>query len=534
VADQLIQEALELARQLELPEVLQKLVDGVAVVTGAKCCALTALDGLGKSTFFVRHGPCPDWFARATPRAGGHRPAPPDSAGGSAEIPATGLSAAFLDLPVRLDQQVFGRIYVAGKPGGFTADDVTCVEILAQAAGIAVTNCRLYGRSCARERWTRASQHLATTILEGAAEEDALQSVASQVREAAAADTCLLILPSVGDGWACEIADGYLADHFIGVEFPDSGRALTVLRTRTGALVDSVAVANPLQLPELRSYGPALYVPMTARESGLGVILLLRQVGAPGFEECDLVMAESLARQTARALELRSIRAAQDIGHLQAERQRIGRDLHDLAIQPLFAAGMRMEAARGTLIERNDVDLANALDQALVAIEESIGQIRAVVLALRERRADADLSERLRKEVSIARSALGFTPSLAVCVDGLLADGGVQDMPVREELASRICEDIADDVVAVVREGCSNAARHAHASSVQVQLLVSGRGSSGRVQVHIADDGTGPGAGRRSGIDNLAARAHRHQGFSGMTRNPGGRGTLLMWEVPLR
>ena len=67
---------------------------------------------------------------------------------------------------------------------------------------------RLTSELTSQLEWMRVSQEITTLLLEGAEEEQALQSIAARVRAIAEADTCLLILPSVGGLWLCEIADG--------------------------------------------------------------------------------------------------------------------------------------------------------------------------------------------------------------------------------------------------------------------------------------------------------------------------------------
>jgi signal transduction histidine kinase len=545
--DRLTQAALDLTSHLELPQVLQGFVDAVAALTGAAYSALEVVDPAGRTTLFIQHG------------LGGQDGEPPAclpaGLGILGEIPVEGAliinnvatrpdiagwpdapprMASFLGMSLRLDRRVYGRIYAAGKAGGFTSNDVAEVEVLAQAAGIAIANSQRYREARAREWWMRVSQEITTLLLEGAEEEQALQTIASRVRQIADADTCLLILPSVKGLWLCEIADGYLADTLLGVTFPEDGRAVSVLRGGMGVLVDSLADADRMLLPALRRFGPGMYAPMTVRGSGRGVILLLRRVGEPAFDASDLARAESLAQQTAVALELAASRHSEDETHLLEERQRISRDLHDLAIQQLFAAGMRMEAARLSLVKRHEPDLAGVLDEALVAVDESVRQIRSIVRSLREEHVPVDLLQRLRREASIGRTALGFAPTLVVRLDGRVVTDA-DDFAVEDFLAHRVDPEIADDVVAVVREGLSNAARHAHASEVRVELAVDGEGASGCIRVLVDDDGAGLGAApaRRSGLDNLLRRARRHQGSSRLVGRVHGRGTVLTWQVPL-
>ncbi len=542
--ERLLRAALDLTSQLDLPDVLQDFVTAAAKITGAPYSALAVLDNAGETSVFVQHG----MDAKTVASLG----APPRGHGMLGAIPNDGPLVleditthplhspmphghpemqSFLGLPLRINEQVFGRIYLAGKEGGFTAADIDAVSVLARAAGVAIANARIYAQSRNRERWMRVSQGITTTLLEGTEEEEALQMIAQQVRDVADAVTCLIVLPSVGEGWACEIADGLRANELIGVEFPPNGRALTVLREGVGVIVDSLSRANPMRVPQLRDFGAALYAPMMVRGTGIGVIIALRGVGQAEFEPSDLTMAESLALQAALALELAAARHSEDLSNLLGERQRIGRDLHDLAIQQLFATGMSLDGARQKLLAEGREDLAELMDSALSSVDESVRQIRAIVQSLKDSEEPVLLVERLRRESSIGRTALGFAPSLVLMVDGVVAADSDED--ALDAVDSRVDSDIADDVVAVVREGLSNAARHARASSVQVRVSVSGIGPSGRVAVEVEDDGIGfpEDPSRKSGVTNLAARARRHQGTCNIERAQ--QGTLLTWRVPL-
>jgi signal transduction histidine kinase len=92
---------------------------------------------------------------------------------------------------------------------------------------------------------------------------------------------------------------------------------------------------------------------------------------------------------------------------------------------------------------------------------------------------------------------------------------------------------VAEQVLAALREGLSNAARHAHASQVDVTVDA---GSDGMLTVQVIDNGTGiPEEGRRSGLRNLARRAEKLGGELGIgPADPGAPapGTRLQWRVP--
>jgi signal transduction histidine kinase len=90
-------------------------------------------------------------------------------------------------------------------------------------------------------------------------------------------------------------------------------------------------------------------------------------------------------------------------------------------------------------------------------------------------------------------------------------------------------ERLSDDVVAVVREGLSNTAKHARARAAAVHL----EASSSALVVRVEDDGVGMGAAdRRSGLANLRSRAERRGGELVVSPAPAG-GLSLAWSVPL-
>jgi two-component system sensor histidine kinase DevS len=81
----------------------------------------------------------------------------------------------------------------------------------------------------------------------------------------------------------------------------------------------------------------------------------------------------------------------------------------------------------------------------------------------------------------------------------------------------------------VLREALSNAARHAHASRVVVDVRADAR----EVTLVVTDDGRGlVGTRQESGLRNLRIRATELDGE--LTLEPTSpRGTTLTWRVPL-
>lgn len=536
----LLEAALDLTSTLDLKSALRSFVDQACRLTRAAYGALRVLDTWGATTLLIEHsegpaGPTVPAEIIAMIPAKGHL-----RLDRGATVEDSGLIADddFIGVSVLVHEQVYGRLYLTGKPGGFTDSDVDVLTALAPAAGVAVENAHLYADARRTERWISASQSLTTTMLEGADEEEALELIARTVREVSRADTAIIVLPSVGDSWAAEIIDGYLADTLLGIVFPPEGRAMSVLHEGTGMIVDSMARAQTMRVPQLSAFGPALYAPLLSRGNTAGVLILLRRIGQPEFNGSELSLAESLASQAALALELASARHAEDLATLLDERDRIGRDLHDFAIQQLFATGMQLDAAkqeasRGDL---NPETLNRTIDRALASIDEAVRQIRQIVHNLREPDQAVALVERIRREASLTRSLLGFAPSLLITLDGSpINEAEDSEGSKIEQIDARIDLDLGDDIVAVVREGLSNIARHAHATAAAVTVDVLGIGEAGSITITIADDGRGidPDRTRNSGLANMKERARRHGGDFSLASGIGGLGAQISWSAPL-
>lgn len=537
----LLEAALDLTSTLHINSALENFVAQACRLTQANRGALMVLDTWGNSANTIEHFanqpidlpmPIQPDLISAIPTDAAFIDNAVEHQEGWAKI------SHFLGVPVLLHDRVYALLYLTDKVGGFGDADVALVQALASAVSVAVENAQLYAQARTRERWIAASQQLTTAMLEGTDEEDALLMIAQTVRGVAQADTAVIVLPSVGDTWAAEITDGYHAERLLGLVFPTEGRAMSVRREGTGMIVDSMARAQTMRLPELAEFGPALYAPLRSRGESSGVLILFRRQGSPEFDAADLPLAESLASQATLALELASARHAEDVASLLDERDRIGRDLHDFAIQQLFAAGMQLDATKQKVVgnEVSTEDIAALLDESLASVDEAVRQIRAIVHDLKEPDKTVGLVERLRRETSLSRSFLGFAPSLVVSLNGL----PINAVEEHEDLAiasleQRISDDVADDMVAIVREGLSNIARHARATAGAVTIDVQDDSHRQWVSIRVADDGKGidPDRTRNSGLANMKQRAQHNGGTFYLSEGIDGKGTQINWRVPL-
>jgi len=240
------------------------------------------------------------------------------------------------------------------------------------------------------------------------------------------------------------------------------------------------------------------------------VLACLWEQGPPEELTDDLA---AFGRQAAVALELAEHRREAERYALVEDRDRIARDLHDLVIQRLFATGMQLQGAI-RLVDSNPDETRDRLNRAVDELDGTIRELRSTIYGLQAPvEGRPSLRAQVLEVVDAAMGSLGFAPSLRL--DGLL-----------DTLASA---DIAEHLLATLREALSNAARHAHATKVDVVVGVRGKLFS----VKVADDGQGMAEdAARSGLLNLARRAEKLGGHMRVTSSPG-RGTTLLWQVPI-
>lgn len=423
-----------------------------------------------------------------------------------AELAAHGASSGFpaghppmhtfLGVPVRVGQAVFGNLYLTEKRGGlgFTDEDQSVVVALAVAAGIAVQNARLYEESRRRGAWVEAGREISTSLLSGTKREDVIAIVVDRARDLLGADVAFVVLAQ---------ADG------LHVEAVSGGDAPALLRQLSGPLAEVLSTGRPQDVATDRLSGAAVPLGPHDRRGQGALVALWTQRPAPSVT-ADLT---GFAAQAAVALELAERRREAERFAIVEDRDRIGRDLHDLVIQRLFATGMQLQSAV-RLVEQNPAEATARVNRAVDELDGTIRELRSTIYGLQAPlEGRPSLRAQVLAVVDAGTAQLGFAPSLRL--DGLL-----------DTLAS---PELAEHVLATLREALSNVARHAHANRVEV--LVAVRGST--LQVRVEDDGVGMAEdGARSGLRNLASRANQLGGALRVSSGPG-KGTRLRWQVPV-
>ena len=198
---------------------------------------------------------------------------------------------------------------------------------------------------------------------------------------------------------------------------------------------------------------------------------------------------------------------------LAAERERIGRELHDGAIQQAYAAGLIIESAR--LRAEADSVVAHRLERAVSALNQTIASLRAYMNELRPGPTSLSLSEGLRRQATDPRYATLMDTELYLALPDKIDHDPVQ----------------TTHILAIVGEGLSNAARHSHARSV----VVAAGARDGQLILSIEDDGRGFNEEIEEqgyGLRNMRDRA-RLLGGQLSVESELGKGTRIRLTMPL-
>ena len=428
-----------------------------------------------------------------------------------------------LDLPIQLQATQVGNLHLAGTEGDFDEVPEGVLQVLARAAGVAVMRERLQLQTLKQQRWSRATAETVSHLmsLHG---EDPLSVIASDVLDLAAADfATIALLDTDRDEVVVEVAAGGSGNDLVGMRVPTEETVVgQVLATGRPLLLEDAAeeAKDALHAGPLR-IGPLMALPIRSSDGALGTLSLGRLLGGAPFTDADLTLAMTFADQASIALQLAQARTSEQRVVLLEDRDRIARDLHDHVIQELFSIGLTL----GSIASRPGLEPAvhDRLLQRVEDLDRTVRRIRTTIFDLRGPLVEGtDVLRRSVLEVAGELTVpLGFAPRVTF--------GGV---------LTGLPADLTDDVVAVVREGLSNVARHAHASVASVEVVAESR----ELRVVIFDDGVGPGTdtavgpggGEDSGhgVSNLASRAAGRSGRFHIS--PGvTHGTVMTWAVPL-
>jgi signal transduction histidine kinase len=527
----LLDAVLAISSDLELPDVLERIVTAACRLVDARYGALGVLGpGGDRLVEFVTQGVTPEERATIGALPTGHGllgllirdPLPlrttdicrhPASEGFPPNHPEM---KSFLGVPVRIRDEVFGNLYLTEKRNAeeFSKADELMLVALAAAAGIAIQNARLYDRVERQTRWSSAVVRFSRQLLQSDDDGPALSMLVEEVQRLSDAAAVAVVLREDGGVWLGASTPGGAS----GPLEPESWRSawalqdgLRLLEAGTGRDRLRSAVVSVL---EVDSDAQVALVPASIADVPFALLLVAwsrPEEGRGGVDPDKLEALTDFARQTGLALAAAQGQRNRSRMALLEDRDRIARDMHDHVIQRLFATGLSLQSASPLavhpIVRERVLEAVDDLDTAIKDIRHAIFELH------RTDRGSSGMSDAVAELHGVAvdfADALGFTPELTV-----------------EGRLDSLHGDLRGDVVAVLREGIANAARHAKASSVRARVTV-----ASHVTVGVQDDGVGiPEDAPRSGLANLGDRAAQWGGTLEVTSGPD-EGTTLVWRVP--
>ena len=186
-----------------------------------------------------------------------------------------------------------------------------------------------------------------------------------------------------------------------------------------------------------------------------------------------------------------------------AERERIGRDLHDLLGHTLSLITLKLELAR-KLADRDPPASRLHMEEAERVARDALAQVRSAVTGIRS----ADLAAELA-------SAKLMLESSQVQLD---YDAPPDELPPEVERGLSL----------VLREAVTNIARHAQAARARIEFVREAK----TVQLCIGDDGRGGVHADGNGLAGMRDRV-RALGGTLSVDSPRGGGTRLLVRLPL-
>lgn len=224
-----------------------------------------------------------------------------------------------------------------------------------------------------------------------------------------------------------------------------------------------------------------------------------------------------IAISTIRALEIfdvetaRQIEAIEEQRILADERERIGRELHDGAIQKVYTAGLLVRSAQN--LAEPESPLQGRLATAVGVLDDAIADLRQ---NLGELQASKPSAEPLGKALRDLATDPRFGSLVKIEVD--------LELPPSEEFSP----ERSSHILAIVQEALANSVRHAQARHIRIHA----RRVDQRLILAIQDDGAGvpQQVVEGHGLRNMRDRAALLHGR--LEVRPMEKGTSVVLDIP--
>ena len=256
-----------------------------------------------------------------------------------------------------------------------------------------------------------------------------------------------------------------------------------------------------------------LIIPLLLGDRLIGS-LAVRLFEVRSFKSIELELVQALAHQTTLALQLNRLAEQASHSAVLEERNRMAREIHDILAQAFTGIVVHLEAAR--MITPDDSTLQPLIAQAQDLARSGLVEARRSVWSLRPQALENDDLPRALK---------------------LLVQDSTDQTPVQIQLQVQgiecaIALEVETHLLRIAQEALTNALKHAHASTVKIEL----RFEIQQIELEVRDDGQGfdPTAqrfGEGFGLVSMQERANCINGAFTLTSQLG-LGTNVLVILP--
>jgi len=199
---------------------------------------------------------------------------------------------------------------------------------------------------------------------------------------------------------------------------------------------------------------------------------------------------------------------------INAEHERLARDLHDGAIQKVYTAGLLVESA--SRLAESKTEIGSRLERAVVVLNDAIADLRRNLTELHH-----PVVSTSTESLTHLLSRLAQNPHYNTLVNISL------DLKLPEE--KTLSPVRAGHFLAIVNEALANIVRHANARKVKIEAQDLGE----RLKIFIKDDGIGFSADAQSGygLRNMRDRSRLLNGELNLLASSN-KGTTVTLEIP--
>ena len=422
---------------------------------------------------------------------------------------------SLLVVPLCSKNRTLGTIFLVSKDEReFSGDEVELLISAGQQIGVAVDNASMFQAQQRRAEQFRVIGEVGRQITSIMEIDQLLDQVVHSIHKTFGYDHVAIAM--IEDDFAVyRVGAGSLWEN------PAFDFNPSHLKVGSEGVTGKVAASGSLIfLPDVREYPgyvemqgsrtlSEVTVPIKVKDKVIGV-LDAQSESLNAFDDTDLIVLQSLADQTAVAIENAHLyRQAKQLAVIE-ERNRLARELHDSVTQALYGITLHAEAAFRQL-EAKNVPLANEqIEELRSTAQEALREMRLLIFELRP---------------SVVEMQ-GLVPALRARLEAVEERAGMQveiNMDENLELSDRI----QDGLYRIAQEALNNALKHAKAN----QIILNLKGALSRVTMEVMDDGVGfipeeavPGGGL--GLDGIIERAELLNGELMIDSWPG-RGTTI-------